>query len=398
MKAGFFLASLLLVPPAPMPAAAVTVDPGECAPCHPAARVRWSAGVHAREGMVCVDCHRGDPAAEDATAGHAGMRWFERSDEIVTTCGACHAEVPRMRPYNLAVDQLALYEDSAHGRARSAGDEGAPVCVDCHENHRVLDVVDPASPAFAANLPRTCGRCHAAVERRAEHDATVGHGLVEGFNSGAHARALERGVGPSCAVCHDGHGAAVPLGSHVDEICGGCHQRTRVSLRAGSHRELLRRKDLMGCASCHPVHGGLAAKGTDAICVDCHEAGSSQVELGADLERLLRAAKEEVAKAELALFKAHRAPLDARDHEALVNDARRYLREAGAELHTFRREPIEELARASRSIAFKVHQEIDHRLEGESERTELAIVWFYSAVTLAVLARFRRRALDRGSP
>ncbi len=395
MRTGLLLGTLLSLPfVSAALGVAERVGPGECATCHPAAEVRWRGGVHAREGMVCADCHQGDPTAEEAAAGHAGMRWFERSAEIIATCGGCHADVPSMWPYKLSVDQLALYEHSAHGRARAAGDERAPVCVDCHENHRVLDVADPASPAFAANLPRTCGRCHADLQLTAARG--IASDVVEGFLETAHARALAEGAGPSCSRCHDGHGAAVPPGVHVDEICGGCHADTRASLRAGSHHPLLERTHLAGCAACHPVHGGLAARSLDSICADCHPAGSDQVALGVGLERLLRQAEEEVARAELALFRARRVPLDSRDHEALVDDARQYLRQAGAELHAFQREPIEELARASRSISARVHLEIEERLDHRSSYTELVLLWFYAAVTIGVLARFRWRALRRG--
>jgi predicted CXXCH cytochrome family protein len=324
------------------------------------------------------------------------MRWFEQSAEIVETCGGCHADVPSMRPYNLPVDQLALYEYSAHGLARASGAELAPVCVDCHENHHVLDVANPASPASAANLPRTCGRCHADVELMTGLGTEPG--VVPGFSRTAHARALDDGAGPSCARCHDGHGAVVPLAVEVDEVCGGCHEETRTSLHAGSHRPLLDRPDLAGCASCHPVHSGLAPRSLDAICGDCHPVDSDQVALGVDLQLLLRDAEEEIARAEASLSSARRVPLDTRDHEALVDDARGYLRQARAELHTFEHEPIVELARASRSISSRVHEEIDQRLARRPAYTELLILWFYAAVTCGVLARFRWRALRRGQP
>ena len=396
MKTGWLAVSLSLL--AAVPLAAETPEPGECATCHPAARVQWQSGVHAREGMVCGDCHGGDSSALEADPGHLEMRWFEEPAEIVAVCGGCHAEVARMRPYNLAVDQQVLYEQSVHGRARLAGDEQAPVCVDCHRNHRVLRAIDPASPVFNANLPRTCGSCHADLDLTEERE--IDACVVDGFNGSPHGRALVRHSqtpGPSCASCHDGHGAAVPLNAHVDEICGGCHEQIRARLRSGSHAKLLRRQDLAGCASCHRVHAGLEASPPNAICIDCHEAGSDQVALGVDIEQLLREAKEEVAAAELALFKAHRVPLNMRDHEALVSDAREYLRRAGAELHSFQREPIEELARASRSVAFKVHEEINQRVERKSARTLLYFTWFYAAVTLGVLGRFRWRALHRSS-
>ena len=389
------LAILLLL--AAAAAAEPSTGPGECAPCHPAAGVQWRDGVHAAEGMVCIDCHGGDAAALEAAAGHLGMRRFDAPGEIALVCGGCHAEVVRMRPYNLAVDQRLLYEQSVHGRARLAGDEQAPACTGCHLNHRVLAVSDPASPVFHANLPRTCGGCHEEAERMAHRDLDVG--VVEGFSRSPHGLALQPGheTAPNCASCHDGHAAAIPLGTDVEKICGACHAETRASLRGGAHRPMLARQDLRGCASCHPPHLGLEARPADAICVGCHAEDSTQVALGVELERLMREAKEEVARAEMALLKANRVPLDVRDHQALINDSRDYVRLAGARFHTFQREPIEELTRASRSVALGVQVEIDRRLERDSARTALYFVWFYAAVTLGALARYRSRALRRGA-
>ena len=53
MKARLLISAFALaLPAAPLGANGIN-DPGECAPCHPAARVQWRGGVHAAEGMVC---------------------------------------------------------------------------------------------------------------------------------------------------------------------------------------------------------------------------------------------------------------------------------------------------------------------------------------------------------
>lgn len=373
--------------------------PGECATCHPRARVLWAEGVHAQEGIACVDCHRGNPAILEADAGHLAMRWFEQPGEIAAVCGGCHAEVGRMRPYNLAVDQLALYRESAHGRARLAGDERAPVCTDCHGNHRVLAASDSTSPAFPANLASTCGSCHSdeLVTRDDDLDAEV----VHGFTASTHGRALLEegsGSGPSCAICHDTHGAAVPRNADVDEICGGCHFEIREQLRSGDHRALLAKSDLAGCASCHSVHSGQQAAPLDRICADCHAQGSSQIALGLELAVLFRDAEDEIAKARQAVLRAQRVPLEVRDHEGTVSEASQYLRQAGAQLHAFQRQPIEDLTRAASSLAIGVQRDIDNRLERKSRGSWLVAVWLYAGVSLGVLAHYRRRAVHEGQP
>jgi predicted CXXCH cytochrome family protein len=374
-------------------------NPGECATCHPKARVLWAGGVHAKEGIPCVGCHEGNAETLDADAGHRAMRWFEEPTEIAAVCGGCHAEVSRMRPYNLAVDQLALYNESAHGKARLGGDPQAPVCTDCHQNHQVLAATDPASPAFPANLTLTCGGCHADEVLAGECDLDIE--VVHSFTTSPHGQALleqDSRTGPSCAICHDSHGAAVPRNADVDKICGGCHAETRERLRSGNHKGLLERGDLAGCASCHSVHAGQQAAPLSEICAGCHEQGSLQIALGSDLAKLLGDAKDELAKARQAVLRAQRIPLAVRDHEGTLSEGYDYMRAAGIQLHAFEREPIEDLTRAASSLARGVRREIDSELERKPAGLALMIIWFYTAITIGILAHYRRRALHRGSP
>ena len=56
------------------------------------------------------------------------------------------------------------YMDSIHGFALSK--EGLLVaanCQSCHGSHGILSHKDPNSPTFKANIPKTCGTCHAKI-------------------------------------------------------------------------------------------------------------------------------------------------------------------------------------------------------------------------------------------
>ena len=56
-----------------------------------------------------------------------------------------------------------MYTAGVHGGTAS-GRSGPPVgCKDCHGTHGVLGASNPASPTFPANLPLTCGKCHAGA-------------------------------------------------------------------------------------------------------------------------------------------------------------------------------------------------------------------------------------------
>jgi hypothetical protein len=56
---------------------------------------------------------------------------------------------------------MKTYRDTFHGQATHLGFQAVATCADCHGNHRILPASDPASPIAKANLPKTCGKCHA---------------------------------------------------------------------------------------------------------------------------------------------------------------------------------------------------------------------------------------------
>jgi hypothetical protein len=72
---------------------------------------------------------------------------------VAETCAQCHTEIAK------------TYNQSIHGEASRAGVKDAPVCVDCHGGHLILDPKNPASPVNAANVSaETCARSMPARE------------------------------------------------------------------------------------------------------------------------------------------------------------------------------------------------------------------------------------------
>lgn len=151
------LCALLLLVLAALPAAA---EETVCLQCHGgqpgklgAAVTEWHGSVHQRNGISCHDCHGGDPADyENAMSPERGFLGAPDYDQVPAFCGRCHVGV------------LADYQESAHGRAVTAG--GAQ-CVICHGNHAVneasLELINETS----------CTRCH-DYERAATIKSALG--------------------------------------------------------------------------------------------------------------------------------------------------------------------------------------------------------------------------------
>jgi cytochrome b subunit of formate dehydrogenase len=180
----------------------------------------YSASIHARgvaageKAASCSACHTGHsvlPAADPASSVHRA--------NIPSTCGRCHTEIS------------SLFVQSIHGRAAAAGVGDAPVCNDCHGEHRILAVGAPGSPVSASNLPsRTCGPCHADLRLSERYGLPADQ--VPAYEDSFHGLAARAGVQrvANCASCHGVH-LILPSSDprsdvHPDRLaqtCGRCH-------------------------------------------------------------------------------------------------------------------------------------------------------------------------------
>ncbi|HEU4764475.1 MAG TPA: cytochrome c3 family protein, partial [Candidatus Eisenbacteria bacterium] len=145
-----------------------------CGVCHSEVRVKYEQGVHKTEGIACTSCHGGDADALTVEGAHKGnFRGVPSRRSIPALCASCHADVAKMRVYNLPSNQYELYQTSQHGIRLAKGDEGVAVCTDCHGVHEIRPRDDPKSSVFGRNIPATCGKCHgnaAFLARRGKKD------------------------------------------------------------------------------------------------------------------------------------------------------------------------------------------------------------------------------------
>ncbi len=374
-----------------------------CTLCHPEVRVQFESSIHRSEEVTCTSCHGGNSSASTVAGAHRGeFRGRIRRRDVPELCASCHADTALMRPYNLPTDQLALYRTSRHGRLLETGDDNVAVCTDCHGVHDTLGTEDPRSRVHVDNVAETCAGCHS------NRSLMGGYGRTEDpyadFVAGVHGQALlERGndSAPECSRCHGSHGAAPPGFGDVDKVCGQCHATARAHFLEGPHKAAMEEVGLPECASCHGHHRIARADigVLEEVCARCHEAGSRQADLAAQMRTLYMAASEDIERARGLVDEAAAIPLYTDDYEARLEEARTSLIESLPAMHSLDISLIEDLTHRARSIGHEVASEVGGKLEGRKwRRVGLMIFWFYLLVTVAILARLRRRAAREGPP
>ncbi len=190
----------------------------------------YTASVHARavaagkHAATCSSCH----GTHDILPGNDPRSPVNR-ENVPKTCGQCHAQI------------AATFAESVHGKAAAAGIQEAPVCTDCHGEHRILGPGEKGSPVYATNLPKmTCGRCHGDL--RLTEKFGMKANAVTAFEDSFHGLANRTGnvTVANCASCHGVHDilpSSDPR-SHVSpenlaKTCGACHPGAGSSFAIG---------------------------------------------------------------------------------------------------------------------------------------------------------------------
>lgn len=162
-----------------------------CGACHWQAATEYNASTHAallrrapEHAPTCVTCHGSHAMARTrADSGPASPA------RIANTCSSCHADVRLVTQHRLAPSVVTSFRESYHGLAVALRDRRAANCASCHGAHEVLPASDSRSRVHPANIPATCGSCHAGVTsgfaRGGIHHAAaaVGHRWVDAVRS-----------------------------------------------------------------------------------------------------------------------------------------------------------------------------------------------------------------------
>lgn len=222
----------------------------QCLTCHAQEATGVAGSVHAQASEhPCLSCHGNPHAIVPATDSHSPVYPLN----IPKTCGECHGNAALSKQHHLK-NVYSEYVDSIHGSAVTRdGLLVAANCSSCHGTHHILSHTNPESPTYRANIPNTCGKCHAGVEAQ--------------YMAGAHGRALLAGSqkAPVCTDCHTAHRIQGPQGAKFQEAtvgtCGGCHKERYATYRDTFHAQVsaLGYVEVAHCWDCHGAHEVLAS-------------------------------------------------------------------------------------------------------------------------------------------
>jgi uncharacterized protein with PIN domain len=284
-----------------------------CGSCHAEEGEQYAQSLHGKAvargdplAPRCVNCHGNHDIlpVKDPRSAVAPLK-------IPFVCGRCHHEgspVQTQRPieqHNI----LENYSESIHGQGLlEKGLIVAPSCASCHTPHLILPHTDPNSSISRATIAKTCTKCHAEIEmvhrkviRGELWEKKVGvlpvcvdchqphkirnvlypQGMADADCQRCHANpALRAADGRSMFVRADDLASS----RHLKIACSQCHSEVTVS-RVRPCETITHKVD---CTACHAevgqqyqrsTHGQLSAK-HDANAPDCKECHGTHRVLG----------------------------------------------------------------------------------------------------------------------
>ena len=258
------------------------ITPVDCQTCHkdaPSKHVFHAVtvapkGKEGRPGASCKSCH-GTHDVQRMAVPDAKLS----ARELDLACGRCHSEV------------VAHYEQSAHGRAAAAGQEGAPRCRTCHEKPITKERNGGAESAeHKIEQEKLCLSCH-LDDPKVRARMTPGAGFIADYDKSVHGAALHAGKVKSatCADCHGSHEMAKGFEPnsrankrHISGTCGACHEKIAKIYDQSVHGAAVIKGSVESpsCTDCHGEHAIRKAKAPDSpvapanvsekVCSPCH--------------------------------------------------------------------------------------------------------------------------------
>ncbi|MBF0503557.1 MAG: hypothetical protein HQL14_00500 [Candidatus Omnitrophica bacterium] len=281
--------------------------PVDCGQCHAEQQTRFSDSVHghalSRQDKLaprCVNCH-GNHDILPVKDPKSNVAPFH----IPFVCGSCHSEgKPVALQREIHADHiLENYSESIHGEGLlKKGLNVTATCASCHRAHQILPHSDPRSSIARDNIVKTCLQCHSQIEQ--VHRKIIKGELWEqnpqsipvcvDCHQPHKVRKVYYAQGVAdrdCLTCHSNRGIVSSRDQHslfVNEqeindsihakiACAQCHTQVSVS-KVRSCETITKPVD---CAICHSgqvelyqqgIHGKLFKAGSPNApsCRDCH--------------------------------------------------------------------------------------------------------------------------------
>ena len=258
----------------------------ECATCHAEAAKDYSASVHGKalqnggkDAATCASCH-GTHNIKPTKDPQSQVYPLN----LPRTCGTCHGDAALAKRHGIpVVNAYQLYMDSIHGRALTkSGLLVSANCSSCHGSHRILPAAQPQSTVHRSNVPATCGQCHAGILKVWQQSI---HGrLAQAGNNQApvcidchtshEIRRVEMDawkleVVRECGSCHaeslrtyrdSFHGQVTTLGFTRVARCSDCHGSHEILAAADPRSSVAPARLVATCQKCHPAANAGFAK------------------------------------------------------------------------------------------------------------------------------------------
>lgn len=383
---------------------AKTADVDSCVTCHAVLPDALGApveamkdDVHGQHGLSCAECHGGNPEDMDLSAMSVdhGYRGKPSHQQIPEMCGQCHSNPAYMRRFNpsLPTDQQDRYWTSVHGKRLKEGDQHVATCASCHSAHGIRPSKRADSPVYPANVPATCGTCHSDKDLMAPYGIPTDQEAK--YRTSVHGMHLfeKRDLSaPTCATCHDKHGASPPDVTSIDGICGMCHAANTALFVQSPHKIAFDDLGLPECAVCHGMHDvqspsdAMVGVDGEGLCGACHTPDSKGFDAALRIRSRIESLKAAIAETDAALTGAEKLGME-------VSDARYDFHAAGAALiktrtavHRFSPEYVEEVAGPGLELAASTRDVADAAVAaGYARRWQLLIPLTIIAVVMAML-------------
>jgi len=406
-----------------------------CVACHTAIdntqheiAQQWQDSVHGQNGIGCASCHGGDATSDEVTVAMSKAAGFIGKPDrttTVTVCGDCHADVERMRQYQLPTDQLVKYQASVHGqRLLTAQDTRVAICIDCHGVHAVKKASDPTAPVYPLNVPKLCASCHA--DQRLMEPYGIPTDQYEIYQASVHGKALlidQDLRAPTCASCHGSHDAKPPQSTEVVGVCGKCHTATQALYEQSRHSRLdvgpkcwtchgthdVAQPDEsrffhpespdLDCTTCHNpsdrtliLNADRFSNDQDRRCDTCHHEGSILYSQAQGIHNALDAANTAYQTAAARIAEAAGAGMIVSDADVTLSAARTSLIRGRAEVHTTKLSAVAALTDEASAKAIEAQQFADAKLqESLFRRQAMVVVLGIILVNVLALYMIRRR-------